>query len=86
MAVGAAAARHCLDRCGASPSDVGMILFATRSAESRFPSPGSEAARLLCSRRRSGRLRCVFEPGRSVVFAGFGAGFHWGAVVASGVA
>jgi 3-oxoacyl-[acyl-carrier-protein] synthase-3 len=46
-AMGAAAARDCLDRCGASPSDLGLILFATGSAESRFPSPGSEAARLL---------------------------------------
>ena len=46
-AMGCAAARDCLDRCGASPSDVGLILFASGSSESRFPAPGSEAARLL---------------------------------------
>lgn len=46
-AMGAAAARDCLNRCGASVSDLGLILFSSGSAESRFPSPGSEAARLL---------------------------------------
>jgi len=46
-AMGAAAARNCLNRCGATASDIGLILFATGTSESRFPSPGSEAARLL---------------------------------------
>jgi 3-oxoacyl-[acyl-carrier-protein] synthase III len=26
-----------------------------------------------------------FQPGRPVVFAGFGAGFHWGSLLAIGV-
>lgn len=46
-AMGAAAARDCLDRCGASPSEVGLILFASGSPESRFPGAGSEAGQLL---------------------------------------
>jgi 3-oxoacyl-[acyl-carrier-protein] synthase-3 len=28
---------------------------------------------------------CGFRPGEPVVFAAFGAGFHWGALLAEGV-
>jgi 3-oxoacyl-[acyl-carrier-protein] synthase III len=30
-------------------------------------------------------LSAGFRPGQPVVFAAFGAGFHWGALVATGV-
>lgn len=45
--MGAMAALDCLARSGLSASHIGLILFASGSAEQRFPGPGAEAARRL---------------------------------------
>ena len=42
--MGVRAAENCLRRAGVSASSVGMILFASGSAEQRFPGPAAEVA------------------------------------------
>ena len=41
-AMGASAARDCLARCSVEASQIGLFIFASGSAERRFPSPGGE--------------------------------------------
>jgi 3-oxoacyl-[acyl-carrier-protein] synthase-3 len=45
--MGVAAARDCLDHCGITAAEVGMILVSSASSERRFPGPASSIAHAL---------------------------------------